>query len=104
MDTSGGLWVTLLMALTSDPSDPEHSVRKSALEAAYYYLRIGKPEHALKIVATLVDMKNRLDFYKSEGFIDETIEFLLEAGNIYELYRVLKGNNRFEEGANIALE
>ena len=104
MDASGGLWVTLLMALTSDPSDPEHSVEKSALEAANYYIRIGKPEYAIKIVATLVDTKNRLEFYRSVGLIDGTIEYLLETRKIDELYRVLKGNNRFEEGANIALK
>ena len=104
MDTSGGLWVTLLMALTSDPSDPEHSVEKSALEAANYYIRIEKPEYAIKIVSTLVDTKNRLEFYRSKGLIDATIEHLLETRHKDELYRVLKGNNRFEEGANIALK
>ena len=92
------------MGLTSEPSDPEHSVSKSALEAANYYIRIGKPEHAKRTVATLVDTKDRLEFYRSEGFIDETVEHLLENRKIDELYRVLKGNNRFEEGANIALK
>ena len=104
MDTSGGLWVTLLMALTSDPSDPEHSVEKSALEAANYYIKIKKPEDAIKIVSTLVDTENRLEFYKSNRLIDATIEHLLETRKIDELYRVLKGNDRFEEGANIAIK
>lgn len=86
MDESGGLWVTLLMALTTDPSDPEHSVHKSALEAAHYYLRIGKPEHALKTVDALLDTKSRLNFYRNEGFADKIIKLLLETGEMYELY------------------
>ena len=102
MDTSGGLWMTLLMALTSDPSDPEHSVHKSAVEAANYYLEIERPEHALEIVDTLLDTEERLDFYRMNGFIDELIEALLKSRNISEVYRVLKGSNEFEEGAIIA--
>ena len=102
MDISGGLWMTLLMALTSDPSDPEHSVHKSAVEAANYYLEIERPEHALEIVDTLLDTEERLDFYRMNGFIDELIEVLLKTNNISEVYRVLKGSNEFEEGAIIA--
>ena len=102
MDTSGGLWMTLLMALTSDPSDPEHSVHKSAVEAANYYLKIERPEHALEIVDTLLDTEERLDFYRMNGFIDNLIEVLLETHNVPEVYRILKGSNGFEEGAIIA--
>lgn len=104
MDESGGFFLTLMMALISDPSDPEHSVSKSALEAAEYYLRIEKPEHALKIVSTLLDTNDRLDFYKNKGFVDESIKLLLETKGIKALYCALKGSNRFEKGASIALK
>ena len=102
-ESTGGLWLTLIMALTSDPSDPEHSVSKSALEAAYYYLRIGKPEHALKTVDNLVGTKDRLSFYISEGFVDEAMTLLLKIKSRYEVYRIMKANNWFKEGAKVAL-
>ena len=103
-ESAGGLWLTLIMALTSDPSDPEHSVSKSALEAAYYYLRIEKPEQALKTVANLVNTKDRLDFYISEGFVDEAMTLLPKVKPMYEVYRIMKANNWFKEGARIALD
>ena len=92
------------MALTSDPSDPEHSVSNSALEAAYFYLRIEEPEHALKTVAHLVNAKDKLDFYLSECFVDEAITLSLKTKPIHDVYRIMKANNRFEEGAKVALE
>ena len=92
------------MALTSDPSDPEHSVSKSALEAAHFYLKIERPQYALKLVAHLVNDKDRLDFYLSECFVDEAIALLLKCKPLRDVYRIMKGNNWFEEGARVALE
>ena len=92
------------MALTSDPSDPEHSVSKSALEVAHFYLRIEKPQYALKIVDHLVNDNDRLDFYLSECFVDEAIALMLKCKQLREVYRIIKGNSWFEEGARVALE
>ena len=72
-----------------------------ALKTAKYYIKCGKPGHARE-TTQLIELEERLRFYKQENWIVEVVELLQANRRLPELYRYLKGNNRFEDGANIA--
>jgi len=104
MDPTGNLLPEALqmsLELKTIPKNHNHKVSCLALKTAKYYIKIGKPGYALDI-AQHIDLEERLCFYKQEHFIIEVMELLQAKERLKELYRYLKGNDRFEDGASIA--
>ena len=104
MDATGNLLPEALqisLKLKTIPKCPNHTVSCLALKTAKHYIKIGKPGYALDI-AQYIDLEERLCFYKQEHFINEVVELLQANERLEELYRYLKGNDKFEDGASIA--
>jgi len=104
MDASNTLLpkaLQIALNLPTVPTNQYHTISYLALKTSKYYIKIGKPGHALE-TTKLINLEERLFFYKQEGWINEVVELLQANRKLKELYRYLKGNSRFEDGANIA--
>ena len=102
MDETGSLLPTALkMTLSASSPKSESFISNIALKTANYYLNINKPIHAVN-TADFIALDGRIYFYKNNGFVNECIDLLQKAGRFEELYCLLKGHNKLEEGVNIA--
>ena len=102
MDETGRLLPTALeMTIDSNPSKSESFISDIALKTANYYLKVNKPGYALQ-TADFIIIDERIHFYKSNGFVNECIDLLQKARRRKELYHLLKGHSKLEEGVNIA--
>ena len=102
MDETGSLLPAALeMALNVNPPKSESFLSDLALKTSNYYLKLNKPGYALE-TAVFITVDERINFYKSNGFVTEFINLLQKTRRLEELYHFLKGCNKFEEGASIA--
>ena len=109
MDTKGTLFpaaLKLAVEYSRDkscvPLKKECSINEVAHLTATYYLKMGKKELAVECVELFTEVKDKINFLKRAGFIDEAVNMLHKAKQYDNLYRLLKGQGMFLKGASIS--
>ena len=82
------------------PIKPECSVNEVAFLTAGYYVDIENRDLAIECVKNhFSNVKEKVSFFKSNHFIKEALEILYEEQHYDDLYRLLKAQGLFTEGA-----
>ena len=109
MDSKGTLFpaaLKLAVEYSKDkmcaPLKKECSVNEVAHLTASYYLKTNRKELAVECVELFTEVKDKINFLKRAGFIDEAVSILQKAKQYDNLYRLLKGQGMFTKGASIS--
>ena len=86
------------------PVKPECSVNEVAFLTAEHYMSNKNEDLAIDCVKNhFSKVKDKVSFFKGNGFIRQAIETLYEEQQYDDLYRLLKAQGRFSEGAEKSL-
>ena len=87
------------------PLRPECSVNEVAHLTADYYVSIKNKMLAVECVKVYFSKsKEKVSFFKENGFIQEAIDVLCEEQQFDDLYRLLKAQGMFSKGTKICTE
>ena len=87
------------------PIKPECSVNEVAFLTAGYYVDIEDRDLAIECVKNhFSNVKEKVSFFKGNRFIKEALEMLYEEQHYDDLYRLLKAQGLFSEGAEKCLQ
>ena len=87
------------------PLRPECSMNEVAHLTADYYVSIRSKILAVECVKVYFSKaKEKISFFKENGFIQEAIDVLCEEQQFDDLYRLLKAQGMFSKGAKICTE
>ena len=87
------------------PIKPECSVNEVAFLTAEHYMSNKDEDLAIECVKNhFSKVKDKVSFFKGNGFIRQAIEILHEEQQYDDLYRLLKAQGRFSEGVKKCLE
>ena len=78
------------------------SVNIIAQRTAEYYLQNNNIKHAVACVEYFSEVRDKISLFKKVKFIDEAMQMLFTNEQYDDLYHLLKGQGRFERGAEIA--
>ena len=82
------------------PIKPECSVNEVALLTAEHYMSSKNEDLAIECVKNhFSKIKDKVSFFKGNGFIQQAIEILYAVQQYDDLYRLLKAQGMFSEGA-----
>jgi len=96
------LQLSLECTVQNVPLELGCSVNAIAQRTAQFYHDIGKTGKAIDCVEHFNDYKDKVSFFKKAGLIDEAADVLFKAKEYNDLYRLLKGQERYDRGAEMA--
>ena len=82
--------------------DPGCSVNVIAQRAAEFYIQNRNIKNAVKCAEHFTETRDKISLFKKAGLKDQVLEFLNADKNYNEMYRLFKGWELFERGAEVA--
>jgi len=82
--------------------DPGCSVDVIAQRAAEFYIQNGDIKNAVKCAEHFTETRDKVSLFKKAGFKDEVLEILNKDKKYDDMYRLYKGWEWFERGAEVA--